>query len=50
MKLKEWLEEDWIQNIYYGNPLLAEKMPQTAEYKQIMAKRKKYIINLLNQM
>ena len=47
MKLKEWLEEDRIQNIYYGNPLLAEKMPETAEYKQIMAKRKKLYDKLI---
>ena len=47
MKLKEWLEEDWIQNIYYGNSLLVEKMPETAEYKQITAKRKKLLDKII---
>ena len=35
MDLKEWLKEDWIKNIYYGDTLLAEKMPETAEYKEV---------------
>lgn len=43
MELKEWLEEDWIQNIYYGNSLLAEKMPETVEYKKILEKRKRVL-------
>ena len=39
MDLKEWLKEDWIKNIYYGDTLLAEKMPETAEYKEIVKKQ-----------
>ena len=39
MDLKQWLEEDWIQNIYYGDTWLAERMPETDEYKTILEKR-----------
>ncbi len=38
MDLKQMLDEDWIHNIYYGEALLAEKMPETKEYKRVTKK------------
>lgn len=49
MDLKEWLKEDWIKNIYYGDTLLAEKMPETHEYKQIIKKQNKVLNQLIEK-
>lgn len=49
MDLNEWLEEDWIQNIYYGNTFLAEKIPDYAEYDAIIKKRDKLFAKITNE-
>lgn len=46
MEGKDWINEDWIKKIYYGEQDLAIKIPETEEY----AKLKKKIAKLSEKL